>query len=463
MDSKNTCPFKKEDSLLERCPVFSNYEVEAKKIMDSLPELLDQQTLDVVNKTAAAVVANIETITSQFYPYMFEKFPVTLNYFNKSHQISKCPETGQVASQPFALAHAIVRYVGHLNDPVGLKAAIELAAQKHCALQVRAEHYPIVYECFMWAVGQVLGGAVTPEVADAWSKVVLYIARAFIQREVEIYKEAQNSDFGWFGWKEFVCTDKRRDTDLIYTFVFATKDNMPLPKVGPGKYITLRIKNIPGAPAEYTSRHYSVSAIDRNKYSISVLIETGKGAPGGLFSNYLRNNMKCGDSVDISMPFGEMGLDGINYSTKPVVFIVGGIGCTVAASLLLDLVENRDFQRAYFIHCVHDGASHAYRNRISRLAQNNQDKIKYLRVYSHPREVDTLGIDFDIEGRFSFQTLLDFVGQTDLINSSYVLCGPEGLVVETISHLTKNGVNKTAIQFECFGPLSKKLELYSQQ
>lgn len=82
-----------------------------------------------------------------------------------------------------------------------MRRAIELAAQKHCALQVRAEHYPIVYECFMWAVGQVLGEAVTPEVEDAWGKVVLYIARAMIERELEIYHEQQAKDFGWFGWK----------------------------------------------------------------------------------------------------------------------------------------------------------------------------------------------------------------------------------------------------------------------
>jgi nitric oxide dioxygenase len=96
-----------------------------------------------------------------------------------------------------------IRYVGKLTDPDGLRQAIELAAQKHCALQVRAEHYPIVYESFMWAVGEVLGEAVTPEVADAWGKVVLFIARAMIERELEIYAEQQAKNFGWFGWK--VC------------------------------------------------------------------------------------------------------------------------------------------------------------------------------------------------------------------------------------------------------------------
>jgi hypothetical protein len=31
---------------------------------------------------------------------------------------------------------------------------LELTAQKHCAMHVQAEHYPIVYECFMEAVAK---------------------------------------------------------------------------------------------------------------------------------------------------------------------------------------------------------------------------------------------------------------------------------------------------------------------
>jgi len=440
---------------------FQKYKEDAKKIMDTLPTLLEQQTLDVVNATAAAVVANIETITSRFYPYMFETHPATLNYFNKSHQVSHCPHTGEASAQPFALAHAIVRYVGHLNDPEGLRIAIELAAQKHCALQVKAEHYPIVYECFMWAVGQVLGAAVTTEVADAWGKVVLYIARAFIEREVEIYDNALNTENGWFGWKDFVCTEKKRETDAIYTFSLAPADGKALPKLDAGgKYITLRAKDIPDASAEYTSRHYSISLVDGNKYSISVLVEQGlSGVPNGVFSNFLKNSLKVGDTIEVGMPFGTMTTTDTDYANKPAVIVVGGIGCTVGISIMKGIVSKCDFKKIYFVHCVRDGAYHSHSNKIAKIQQQHKNKISLLRVYSRPRDIDTKEVDYDVAGRLNLESLSSFVPLEDINLAHYFLCGPEGLVLDTVQNLTsKLNVDRKRIQFECFGPLSKNLD-----
>lgn len=118
-----SCPFAHKST-------FSTYKGDAEKIMGmlarfgplleskkrsnffsaSLPDVLDQKTLDVVNATAPAVVAHIEEITSKFYPHMFSTHPCTKNYFNLAHQVTHSAD-GEKAAQPFALAHAIVRYV----------------------------------------------------------------------------------------------------------------------------------------------------------------------------------------------------------------------------------------------------------------------------------------------------------------------------------------------------------------
>jgi len=307
----------------------------------------------------------------------------------------------------------------------------------------------------MHAVGQVLGAAVTTEVADAWGKVVLYIARAFIQRETEIYEEKLNKDNGWFGWKKFVVTDKRRDTDTIYTYVLTPADGSKIPKIGAGKYITLRFKNLPNQ-AEYTMRMYSISSQESNKISISVLLEKESGdIPGGVVSSHLRKNVTVGNEIEIGMPFGTVSIDNLDFK-KSVVFISGGIGCTVSMSLLLDIFETKKFNNIYVIDCVHDGSSHAYRNKTVRLRHQHKDRLHYLRVYSKPREIDAIGIDYDISGRLNFETLKEFV-KDDLLISYYIMCGPEGLIHNMRTALLKCGVTNDYIQFECFGPLSKAL------
>lgn len=81
----------------------------------SLPDFLEEKTMEVVNGTAPAVVAHIEEITMKFYPHMFETYPNSKNYFNLAHQVTHGPD-GRKAAQPFALARAIVRYVELLNS-----------------------------------------------------------------------------------------------------------------------------------------------------------------------------------------------------------------------------------------------------------------------------------------------------------------------------------------------------------
>jgi nitric oxide dioxygenase len=142
----------------------------------------------------------------------------------------------------------------HIDNKAALFESVELACQKHCALIIQAEHYPIVYECFFHAVGEVLGEAVTPEIRDAWSTYVLFIARVFIERELQIYEESSSRDYGWFGFKvrialnltivttqEFVLVEKKRETDTVYTYVFEPKDGRRLPSFQAGQYITLKL------------------------------------------------------------------------------------------------------------------------------------------------------------------------------------------------------------------------------
>jgi len=441
---------------MSSCPfaaAFSTYKGKAEEIMATLPEVLDEKTLEVVNATAAVVAGNIETITTTFYPHMFETHPVTRNYFNPAHQVVTNGETK--AAQPFALAHAIVRYVGHLQNPEALRKAIELAAQKHCALSIRAEHYPIVYESFMWAVAKILGDALTPEIATAWGKVVLFIARAFIQRELEIYETELKKDNGWFGFKEFKVTGKKRCADNIYSYTLTPADGSKLPISEAGQYITLKL-HIPGASAETSLRNYSVvSPPGSPSYTICVQVEPGLDAPPGLVSNYLRDHVEVGATVEVGMPFGTFKLK--PTEDKPVVLIAGGIGCTVTMSMLSHVTKDREFNKLYFVHSSRDGSSHAYRNKVARLQAEHKDKVKVFQFYSKPRPSDKKGVDYDVEGRINVAQLEGFLGD-DLKNANYVLCGPEGLVIDVIKGLLEKEVPQSAIQFECFGPLATGLE-----
>lgn len=113
---------------------------------------------------------------------------------------------------------------------------------------------------------------------------------------------------------------------MIYTYIFSPVDGSKLPHYEAGQYITLKLKNLPGAHAETTLRHYSVSTPPgEDSYAISVQVMPGHGCPAGLVSNHLRDTLKVGDEVEIGMPFGTFKLEPTNDG-RPIALIAGGIG-----------------------------------------------------------------------------------------------------------------------------------------
>ena len=52
-----------------------------------------------------------------------------------------------------------------------------------------------------------LGDAVTPDVAGAWSDVLMLLAGDLIGREQKLYDEAASKVGGWYGIKDFLVTN----------------------------------------------------------------------------------------------------------------------------------------------------------------------------------------------------------------------------------------------------------------
>src|SRR5829696_6491916 len=122
--------------------------------------MLSERTIEIVKATAPVVAPQAEAITRRSYNLMFTGNPEVQAYFNQAHQHS--------GGQQRALAGAICAYAANIDNLGALGPAVELIAQKHCSLGIQAEHYPIVGKHLLVAVKDILGDAVTPEVAAAW-------------------------------------------------------------------------------------------------------------------------------------------------------------------------------------------------------------------------------------------------------------------------------------------------------
>src|SRR5699024_7447870 len=189
--------------------------------------MLTQKEISIIKDTVPLLKEEGQTITSKFYKRLFETHPELKNVFNQTNQ--------KKGLQSSALAMAVLAAADNIDDLSPIVPAIMPVVYKHCALQVKPEHYPIVGENLLWAIKEVTGLTDDSEVIQTWGKAYQAIADAFIGLEQEVY-----SNMAWDGFQPFKVTDIKEQTDIIKSFTI-TSENIDLSQFVPGQYITVDV------------------------------------------------------------------------------------------------------------------------------------------------------------------------------------------------------------------------------
>lgn len=185
--------------------------------------MLSESSAAVVTATLPAVQAHGEAITGRFYQRMFDAHPELLDVFNRGNQA-----TGQ---QKAALAAAVVAYAEHLTGDgrVPWGPILDRIAHKHASLGITATQYTIVGRHLLAAVGEVLGDAVTAEVAAAWDEVYWLLACELIAQEARLYTLAGVAEDGAV-WRDWRVVARTRETADVVSFTLVPADGAPRPR-----------------------------------------------------------------------------------------------------------------------------------------------------------------------------------------------------------------------------------------
>lgn len=398
--------------------------------------MLSPKTLEIVKTTAPVVAANAEAITQRFYSLMFAGNPEVRAFFNQAHQ--------HAGTQPRALAGAIIAYASNIDNLGVLGPAVELIAQKHCALMIKPEHYPIVGKHLLVAIKDVLGEAITDEVRDAWAEAYGLLATVLIDREAEIYRQQAAQKGGWNGYRSFVVDRKVKESDIVTSFYLKPADGGPLATFKPGQYVTVKVDH-PKTPT--SPRNYSLSdRPDQNHYRISVKREPG--SPPGLISNYLHDVVNEGDILNLGPPCGEFTLDPNAARHRSIVLISGGVGLTPMMSMLKTLAHRSVETPVYFIHGSRHGGTHALGEEVRRIAAERPNVRVHIR-YNEPRPGDVEDGRCDDVGVIDVPLLEQLVPG---LEGDFYLCGPKPFMACLYNGLMGCGVPDDRIHFEFFGP-----------
>ena len=329
----------------------------------------------------------------------------------------------------------MVAYAAHIDRLEALGDALPMIIQKHVALDIRPEHYPLVGECLLRASKDVLGEAATDEVIAAWGEAYEHLAGLLIAAEEELYQEHEEQPGGWRGPRRFRVVRKEPESDIITSFYFTPVDDGPIMDFKPGQFITV-LMEVDGQPLRRT---YSLSCQPgAGHYRISV-----KREPGGVASNYLHDQIQVGSELDLLPPSGEFTL---SEHQRPLVLLTAGVGITPAISMLdATAVSEREIQ---FIHCAINSRVHAFRDHVDEMAEQH-DNVRPHYIYSEPLPDD----EAHGKGLISRETLDQLLPEDRDVDLYFL--GPKPFMRSVRRIVNDLGVPRDQVRYEFFGPLEE--------
>ncbi|MFE6848761.1 globin domain-containing protein [Streptomyces sp. NPDC057686] len=395
--------------------------------------MLSDKSRPVVTATLPVVAKHIGEITQRFYLHMLTEHPELLDgVFNRSNQVRGQQQralAGSVASFATALVETPERVPEHLLYRV---------AHKHASLGIRPDQYRIVHDSLMWAIVDVLGEAVTPEVAEAWDEVYWLMANALINLERGLYSaQGVRPETVWAQWE---VEKKIKETDDVVTFVVKRVDDNLVRASLPGQYVTVRMQMPDGV---HQPRQYSLTRADDGEHRHFAVkrVHGDDGGPDGEMSNLLHDSVDVGDTLTLSLPYGDVVLDD---SGRPAVFVSAGIGITPMAGMLSHLVAARSGLSITMLHADLDEASFALRRQVI----GDLLALKNARLYLWYENADQT--NEPVDGVFA--GTMDITAVAVPEDSLYYLCGPLPFMKSVRSQLLQRGVEPADIQYEVFGP-----------
>lgn len=335
------------------------------------------------------------------------------NVFNQTNQ--------KRGLQSSALAMAVVAAADNIEDLTPIVPAIMPIVYKHCALQVKPKHYPIVGENLIWAIEEVTGLKDEDPIIQAWVKAYDEIADAFIGLEKEVYNQ-----MAWEGFKPFEVTQITRETELIKSFTVKS-DEIDLSQFIPGQYITV---NISSDKLPYQAkRHYSIVDGGTDFLTFAVRRDVTETHEGEV-STILHDEVAVGDTLTLSAPVGGFRLE--NKSNKQL-FLGSGVGVTPLVSMYDKVVEVGT--PAIFLQSTSNAENVAFEEKLNQITEQSENAyfIKHFR---------------DSDGFIETEQLSRYVDES----TEVYVCGGNSFLKAMIAELQSLNIPMDHVHFETFIP-----------
>ena len=231
-------------------------------------------------------------------------------------------------------------------------------------------------------------------------------------------------------------TDIFQETRDVYTYRF---QGNPLVRFvyWPGQFATL-VLNING---QKVLRSYTVSSTPTRPYVLEITV---KRVPGGLVSNWLADNLKVGDEIQISGPKGKFCLVP-GQIPKKVLFLSGGSGVTPLMSMTRWLCDVSANVNVKFFNSIRSPKDFIFQKELEHLTSQYRMFEPIICTTSRKSDENWQGL----EGRITREMIQQIA--SDLHDRHIYMCGPEGFMDAVKDMLKELNFNLANLHLESFG------------
>ncbi|MBB5373110.1 NO-inducible flavohemoprotein [Acidocella aromatica] len=390
--------------------------------------MLTPEQTAIIKATVPLLETGGEALTTHFYKTMLSEYDEVRPLFNQAHQAS--------GSQPRALANSVLQYARHIDNLGALGNLPAQIIQKHVALQIQPEHYPIVGTCLLRAIREVLGAEIaTDAVIEAWGAAYWQLANILIGAEKAEYDRLATAPGGWRGARQFRVARKVAESQEITSFYLEPVDGGAVVEYLPGQYLGLRLV----IDGQEVRRNYSLSQAANGK-TLRISVKREKG---GVVSNYLHDKVAAGDVIDVFPPAGEFTL---KPGTSPLVLVSGGVGITPTLAMAeAALAEGK--RDVIFAHYARNGDVHAFGDQIGAWAEAYPQFRAHV-VYEQGGKED--GAWPTKLGRPEIAHLEEWLPESRDCEAYFL--GPKPFMAFIRKSLLALGLPQERLHFEFFGP-----------
>lgn len=244
-----------------------------------------------------------------------------------------------------------------------------------------------------------------------------------------------------FKQMKLVVKDIIKETDDAVSLCFKNGNFFKKLKYKPGQFLTIHVP----IDKKVYKRAYSFSS---NPYTDKDLKITIKRVEKGLVSNYVHDNLKIGDKLEVDDPAGTFCINPSSKSKKQYVLFAGGSGVTPMFSIVKSVLTEEKDSKVLLVYANQNMESIIFHEEIKTLEKEYPGKFAaehIVSVYDGPNNNYHVGL--------ATHELIDkILLKHDLSyeDHAYMICGPFGYMEKIKEILKDNGITRDKIKLEVF-------------